>query len=197
MVQTAPVAPDGSFVLDHTWVGALQVGASLRGAGEANQTIDFQPVAASPAPTSGIVIDLAPSSRTIDVIVRSAVATTIEGGQVILLPGHKPISNVGDLIRGQSGGVQTHMARPLVGENVPRALLDKVRSGDLVAHVEHARAGDLTVCAFGLTGDLQDPQYVHTLQSHISELAVKCEYIGPTTSVVVLAVPPLQRFDEK
>ena len=197
MVQLAPVAPDGSFVLDHTWVGALRIGASLRGAGEANQNIDFQPVAASPAPTTGVAIDLTQSSRTIDIIVRSAVATGIEGGQVILLAGHKPISNVGDLIRGQSGGVQTHMARPLVGENVPRALLGKVRSGDLIAHVEHTRAGELTVCAFGLTGDLQDPDYVRTLQAHISELAVKCEYIGPTTSIVVLAVPPLQRFDEK
>jgi predicted Ser/Thr protein kinase len=197
MVQIAPVAADGSFVLDHTWVGALRVGASLRGAGEANQNIEFHPVAASTAATTGVTIDLAASSRTIDVIVRSAVATPIDGGQVILLAGHMAISNLGDLIRVQNIGVQTHMARPLVGESAPRAVLDKVRSGDLIAHVEHARAGDLTVCAFGLTGDLHDPDYIQTLQSHISELAVKCEFIGPTTSLVVLAVPPLQRFDEK
>jgi hypothetical protein len=31
--------------------------------------------------------------------------------------------------------------------------------------------------------------------AHIAQLALKCETIGPDTTVVVVAVPPQQRFD--
>src|SRR5262249_48310958 len=155
-------------------------GAAVRGISELNEHIEFLSVPASRAPVVGLVLGLVQSTRTIDVIVRSAVATPLEGSQVILLTGRQQLHNVGELIRMQSVGLQTHMARPLVGESVPRAALDRVRSGDLIAHVEHASLGELTACAFGLTGDLHDPDYVRTLQSHISQLAIKCEYLAPT-----------------
>jgi len=81
----------------------------------------------------GEYVDDMPSADALHaVILRSAVATPLEGGQVILLRGRQSIRNVGELIRAQSAGMQTQLARPPVGENVPRAVLDKLRSGDLV-----------------------------------------------------------------
>jgi len=197
MGQIAPVAADGSFSLAGVSIGALRIGATARGNGEENSSIEYVAVPASPAPVTGLSLRLSQSQRTVDVVVRSAVATPLEGGQVILLTGKQTIRNLGELIRAQNAGVQTHMARPMVGESVPRAVLDRVRSGDLVAHIEHATPGELTACAFGLSGDLHDPDYIRTLQNHLSQLAVKCEHVGPNTDIVVLAVPPQQRFDEK
>jgi hypothetical protein len=145
----------------------------------------------------GITLGLALSNRAIDVVIRSAVAMPLEGAQVILVAGKQSPKNLGDLLRGQNAATQVHLARPVVGENVPRTVLDKIRPGDLVAHVEHARLGELTVCAVGLNGDLHDPAFVQRLQSHVSQLAIRCEQIGPATSVVELDVPPQQRFDER
>jgi hypothetical protein len=197
MAQIGTVAADGSFSLAGASTGALRIGATARGNGEANESIEYIAVPASTAPVTGLSLRLLQSQRTVDVVVRSAVATPLEGGQVILLTGKQTIRNLGELIRAQNAGVQTHMARPMVGESVPRPVLDKVRSGDLVAHIEHASPGELTACAFGLSGDLHDPEYIRTLQNHLSQLAVKCEHVAPNTDVVVLAVPPQQRFDEK
>jgi len=59
-----------------------------------------------------------------------------------------------------------------------------------VAHVENVVTGELTACAIAFTGDLLDPQVWKLLQDHISEIAFKCEQIGPDKSVVVLSVPP-------
>jgi hypothetical protein len=197
MAEIAPVARDGSFELAGAPVGALRIGAAFSTTGENNESIEYVAVPASTAPVTGLSLRLVQSQRTIDVIVRSAVAMPLEGGQVILLTGRQAIRNLGELIRAPNAGVQAHMARPMVGESVPHAVIDKVRSGDLVAHIEHASAGEITACAFGLSGDLHDPDYIRRLQDHLSQLAVKCEYIGPNTDVVVLAVPPQQRFDEK
>ena len=197
MVQIAPVAADGSFSLAGASIDALRIGASTRGNGENNESVEYVAVPASTAPVTGLSLRLLQSQRTVDVVVRSAIATPLEGGQVVLLSGRQSIRNLGELIRAQNAGVQTHMAQPMVGESVPRAVLDKVRTGDLVAHIEHASPGELTACALGLSGDLHDPEYIRTLQNHLSQLAVKCEHVGPNTDVVVLAVPPQQRFDEK
>jgi hypothetical protein len=191
------VAPDGSFVIARAPTGALKLGAGIRHSAEFDLNIEYLPVPASPAPVVGITLGLALSNRAIDVVIRSAVAMPLEGAQVILVAGKQSPKNLGDLLRGQNAATQVHLARPVVGENVPRTVLDKIRPGDLVAHVEHARLGELTVCAVGLNGDLHDPAFVQRLQSHVSQLAIRCEQIGPATSVVELDVPPQQRFDER
>src|SRR5262249_35543978 len=147
---------DGSYTLAGASTRELRVGAAVRGISELNQQSEFVAVPASAAPVVGLSLVIAESTRTIDVIVRSAVAMPLEGGQVILLRGRQQLHNLGDVIRMQTASMQTHMARPLVGENVPRAALDRARSGDLIAHIEQAFLGELTACAFGLSGDLHD-----------------------------------------
>jgi hypothetical protein len=193
----APVAADGSFVIARAPTGAIKLGAGIHHIGDFDAHVEYVPVPASPAPVVGVTLELSLSSREIDVVIRSAIEMPLEGAQVLLLPGKQSPKNVGDIIRGQADGIQVRLARPIVGENAPRTVLDKIRPGDLVAHVEHARLGELTVCALGLNGDLHDPAFVQRLQSHVSQLAIRCEQIGPSTSVVELDVPPQQRFDDR
>jgi len=192
--MVAPVAPDGSFTM-RAPVGDLRLGALTRGNDEFDAHIEYRAFPASPAPLTDVSLSLAVSTRTLDVVVRSAVATSLESAEVLLITGTQEIAGLDDLNRLQIMGMQVRFARPVVGENVPRRVLDKIHAGDLVAHVDHAALGDLTVCAINFSGDLLDPTFVQRLQAHYSQLAVKCAHVGPNATVVELAVPPQQRFD--
>ena len=192
--MVAPVAPDGSFTVERATVGALRIGASVRGDDEFDEHAEYRTLPASPAPLADVSLSIALSARTLDVVVRSAVAAPLESAQVIVLAGKQEIATMDDLVRLQITGVQIRFARPVVGENAPRAALGVLRSGDLVAHVEHAGLGELTACAINFGGDLADPSFVQRMQAHSSQLAVKCDHVAPDAAVVVLDVPPQQRF---
>src|SRR5262249_52760626 len=145
-------------------VDAVRIGVEVFGRNDMTGDIEFQTYPASPRPIAGLQLTATLSNRVLDVIVRSTVAMPIDGAQVILLSGlgrtrikSESLKIVGDLAQFRGAGVQTHFAKPIVGENVPKAASDKIRTGDLVAHVEHARPGELLVCALALSGDLVDP----------------------------------------
>jgi hypothetical protein len=144
---------------------------------------------------TSVALALARSPRNLDVVVRSAVATSLESASVIVLAGTRSIRSLGDLVRAQTAGIQLRPAHAVAGSEVPQPVADQLQPGDLVAHIEHARLGDVTVCALGLGGDLLDPTFLRRMRSHFAELAVKCEHLGPSRAVAVLAVPPQQRFD--
>jgi hypothetical protein len=190
----APVAPDGSFTVAGVPRRALRIGPVVRG-GENGDRFAPQPLPASTGPTAGISLGVALPSRVLDVVVRSAMAAPIEGAQVVLVTGKRTIRSLGDLARAGRMGLSSRLAKPVAGEDVPRAVLDKIRPGDLVAHIEHAEPGELTVCAVSFSGDLLDPDFWSRLQAHKAELALKCEPIGPTTAIVELAAPPQPSFE--
>jgi predicted Ser/Thr protein kinase len=193
--MVAPVAADGSFAIAGVTLGAVRVGVLVKSSEAMGAQLEFQLRPASPAPITDLQLGLASSTRIVDVVVRSAVASSLEGAQVVVVSGKPQIRNVGDLVRLQTSGVQARLAKPVVREQAPKPVLDKLRSGDLVAHVEHVALGEITVCAFAFTGDLLDPQVQKRMQDHVAELALKCEPVGPDTTVVVIRVPPQQRFD--
>ena len=191
----APVAADGSFAFDGATVDALWLGAGTAG-GEFSQHVQSQGLPASPAPVSGVALRFTQSSRTLDAIVRSAVAAPLEGAQVIVVPGKRSIGTAADLIRVHAPDMQWSFAKPVVGEDVPRAVIGKIRHDDLVAHIEHATPGDVTACAIGISGDLLDPQVRRRFLAHLPQFTLKCEHVGPSADVVLLVTPPQQRFDE-
>jgi len=147
-----------------------------------------------PASSKSVIdLDLATASRrTIDVVVRSAAATPIEGGEVFLRSGKLQIKNVAELLNSHAMGAQAVFAKPVVADRLPTPLAKAIHPGDLLAHAEHAAQGDVTVCAIAYNSDLSDSQ---VWRDHILELPLKCEQIGPNTSVVVIRVSPLPRFD--
>ena len=193
---SAPLAADGTFTLDGVSAGAVQIGLSIGGGSDdIARVAAYTPRPASRAPITDLRLTVPSSTRSIDVIVRSQVATPVDGAQVILFAGRHKLTNVEQIIRIQGHGVQVAFAKPVVGENVPAPVLGKVRPGDLVAHVEHAFPGELTVCAVAFAGDFFDPVALKRLQAHIAELAAHCEPLAPDGTLVVVSVPPQQRFD--
>ena len=49
--------------------------------------------------------------------------------------------------------------------------------------------------AIGLAGELLDPESRRQLLAHIADFTLTCQHVGPSDGVVVLSVPPQQRFD--
>ena len=191
----ARVAADGTFTLSGVPTGAVRIGVQVREPSGIEENIAFQSLPASPGPLAGIALDLVQSDRAVDVVVRSAVTATLPGAQVLILPGTLEIQSVNDLLRLQGRGVQVRMAAPAGSSPAASPAGAPLRGDDLVAHIEHVAPGALTVCAIGLSGDLLDPAAMRRLQSHIAQIAMRCEHASPTTRTVVLTVPPQQRFD--
>lgn len=193
----APVAQDGSFILAGAPMTALQIGVSLREAGEFDGHIGFETVPASPAPVTGLTLRAASSNhtmnRTIDVVVRSTIATPIDGAYVDLLAGKHSIRTPDDFNRLQTADLQFHLAMPVIGNDVPGPVLGQTQPGDLIAHFEHAWPGDLTICAGTYPGDLMDAR--QRSRAQFSRLAIKCRAVEPTKAVVVLEVPPQPRLE--
>jgi len=191
----APVAADGSFVLDGSPMGALRVSVTVRDREGKGQRIEYQTEPASLAPITNLRLALPSSTRNLDVIVRSTVAIPVHGARVILLSGRQPIKSAKDLMRIQAASVQGYFAKPIGWEAIPEAVRDKIRPGDLVTHIAHAGLGELTVCALGYPDDFGDPAIAKRWQDHVSQVALHCEPTGPDATVVIVAVPPPQRFD--
>ena len=187
----AAVGPDGTFALSGVTPGAVRIGVSVRDHG--SRHLEFGSIPTSPGPVIGLQLAVATSTHKIDVVIRSAVATTIEGAEVFLISARQQLQNLGDLVRG-TASLQYYPAKPIVGDSLAGPLAGTIRSGDLLAHVEHASRGDLTVCAFSFP-DLLDPAVQRNMDADVSRITVKCKQIGPDANVVVLEVSPQPRFD--
>jgi predicted Ser/Thr protein kinase len=190
----APIGPDGSFVLSGVPRGAGQIWVE-NWSGEREWHAESQPVPASPRSISDVQLTVAKSTRTVDVVVRSAAATRLDGAAVLLIAGKQQPRTGADLSRLKSTAVVRRLAKPSAAEATPGPGADKIRDGDLLAHMEHARRGYLTVCAYSLNDELRDPAAEQRFQVHFEQLLLTCKQIGPNASTVVLSVPPPQRFD--
>ena len=190
----APVAPDGSFTIAGVLVRAARVGVAERGDLDFTERVEYRALPASPASVTDLQLAISSSQRTLDVITHSPLATPLEAVQVVVLAGKHAIANLGELLRFQTTG--THVAYAISPTaDAPPAVADKLRPGDLVAHLTHVHTGALTVCAFAIPGDLADHEDLKRMQAQFAKLAFKCEQVGPDASAVVVTVPPPQRLD--
>jgi hypothetical protein len=196
-VLLAPIGSDGTFSLDGASVGAVRIGVSIQ-TGWAGERLELDTLPASPTSITGLQLTFATSNREMDIVVRSAVDTPLDGVLVVLMSGKHPIDrlkNVRDLDRMPGIGVQYRYAVPAVDEDAPKGASGKLRTGDLVAHFAHAHTGDLTACAYTIGGDLADAGPWRRLRDHAEQLALRCEPVAPDANLVVVTVPPQQRLD--
>jgi hypothetical protein len=190
----APIAEDGTFVVDGAPTSKIQIGIATRD-GLGLGSIETTALPAS-AETKGVHLALIASQRALDLIARSSTAQPLDSAQVVVFAGYLVIKSVDEInARVGTGAVTIQFARPLVGEAVPQPLLDKIRTGDLVAHFTRVAAGELTACAIGFNGDFRDTRFATTLQSHARDLAFHCEWVGADAATVIVEAPPQKRFD--
>jgi hypothetical protein len=198
----APLQADGSFEVLAVPKARLAVVVALWSM-EQTSDVAFTPLPAGDDVTGLELSTPAGNGRALDVIARSSVAATLDGAQVFLLPGRHSFHKASELFHSRDpkrheepmGNMQSRFARPMVGEGGAQATLGKLRPGDLVAHFDDARSGEVTACVVGISGDLKDPVIARKVFAHADELELRCETAGPDDKAIVVEAPPQKRFD--
>ncbi|MEJ7599444.1 MAG: protein kinase [Kofleriaceae bacterium] len=187
----APVASDGTFVVDNMPRGNSRIGLVVRKIdGEAFALRDIV-VGARP-----LEITLAPpTARAVSVLVRSASSTPLDGAIVFVLPGKVGIQSTRDLkVLFAAAQVSIVTARAIVGEP-PRTVAGKYLRGDLIATFSNAPIGNGMMCALGVQGDLSDPVFSELLFKSLDKLDVRCSPLAAGAAVATLEIPPMKRLD--
>jgi tRNA A-37 threonylcarbamoyl transferase component Bud32 len=192
-LTVAPVAADGSFSISGVTRGAVFLTVKIHGRDVHGERGDYRRLPASPGSVSDVALAIRPATRALDIVVRSSVSATITTAAAWVLSGRWDIKNVGDLLRSPAIARGEIHPQP-IGDSVPPALAGKVRRDDLLQHVEHVPEGELTVCACSLPADL-GADAERRMMAHLSDLVVRCQHTGPGDQLVVLTVPPQQRFE--
>jgi hypothetical protein len=188
----APVAADGSFTIARVPVGSLRIGASRLGSG-IGQAFSMQDIVVGPKGRTDVVVQPA-NARKLRVVARSQVAVPLAGATVVVVAGTITLKTAGEannVLR--SPGVALETARPVIGEAPPE--LGKLLAGDLVATFANAPAGPATACAWGVSGDMADPEYRKKVYEHSDELEVRCVPVAADATTAVVEVPPMKRID--
>lgn len=183
IIVLGAIAPDGSFTIAGAPTTPLRLTMAVRQAFDLDRQLAFHRVAAGTIPVAGIRFEIPSSPRTLDVTVRSTVVAPLAGARVAVLEGQHPIHSVPELLELADVNLQLRSAIPW-----DTSLSERLRPGDLVAHVEHAPPDELTVCASSFFGDPLDLSLDNTVR--FAQLAIRCTRVGPDARTVEIAVPP-------
>ncbi len=185
----APIRPDGTFVLDG--VSTQQVELAL---GEVTSyhggNLQLQELPASRSPVTGLVLTLSKTDRVIDVVVRSTLATPLDLAELFVFPGRAHPKTFRELMsQVRPGDIQSGFAQPAPATG------SASRAGDLAFHFTDVHAGELTVCAVGLAGTLEQVEMNGKLQARYGDLELRCTDVAADATRVVVETPPQKRID--
>jgi hypothetical protein len=137
------------------------------------------------------------SERVVHVIVRSTVSQPITNGQVVVMPGNVPSTNL-DVLLNTLRNANVKNLRPIIGENAPPAVIANAKAGDLYATIPGVPAGQVSACAVGFPPlEQMDESFSKQLDLPANRVRVQmpCVLLGPTDDVAVVEVPPWPRMD--
>ncbi|MEO8706332.1 MAG: protein kinase [Kofleriaceae bacterium] len=188
----APVAADGSFVVDGVPRSKLRVFAALRNASSrslASVIVEVhQPV------VKGIEIAVANPKRVVHVLVRSTVGAPVGNAQVLVFPGLYK-STTAERMNLELAGGSFRLARQIELEKAPPAVVTQAHPGDMFASVQQVPDGAASACAIGLPNDLSDPTLDAKIRMNLAKLEIRCVPIPAGVETVVVEVPPWPRLD--
>jgi serine/threonine protein kinase len=189
----SPIGEDGSFAIEGAPTVELRVGTNVMiGGGEMRASVT---VPSGTRTVDHISLGEPNSERTLDVVVRSTLALPLDHATVYLLPGHPTIHTRADLVEvSDHDGVIQQITASAVSQPPPSGI-GATSPGDLIARFTHVQPGELTACAFGLTGDLQDPAMLRKLEAHPAELAVQCARVRLDDRALTIETSPQKRLD--
>jgi predicted Ser/Thr protein kinase len=190
----AMIMPDGTFTAAGVPQTKVNVGVGFSHDSQEGH-VRYTEVPAGKEPVTGLALDATATTRTLDVIARSRLTTPLDTAQIVVVAGKQKFSNVGELNAAVHTGVGIQFARHVAGEGIPHDLMPKFRTGDLVAHFTDIPAGDITVCAVALPGDMMDDEAMKKIESHVAELDLACEVVDGVTKMVVVSTAPQKQFD--
>jgi hypothetical protein len=116
-----------------------------------------------------VTIDIPVGTIELTVQVQALPGNKVDAAQVFLLRGNVAVTNAKQLVDGLFQGSMQGM-KFWFGQGKPQPVFD-----ELVA-------GDYSVCAIPITGDLSDPQFMQRIQENMQTLAVYCKATTVTPS---------------
>lgn len=189
----APVAPDGSFMVDGVPRHEVRVFAAIDGLTQ-HLMSGTHLVVRGPV-VRGIALSLARSTRAVHVIVRNTVTTKLTSAEVLVLPGRVPSMSFLEIKRQFHGGsISIRYAHQLEGEHVPSRLVEAAQPGDLFATMTEVPDGVASACAFALP-EVPYEEFMRKMYAHYDKLQVICTEFHENAEFVTLEVPPPPRFD--
>ena len=191
--QMAPVGADGAFSIDGVSQNKIEV--SLVVERDLEKLFSSTIVNAGSDPVTNLVLDPGGSVRKVDVIGRSTLSVPLEGVQLFMLPGRYNFTNAGQFNSQSYPGLSILFGKHPAGESIPKNLAKVFRPGDLVAEFTGVPEGEITICAFGIMGDMQDRKEREKLMAHLDELELHCETVNGQATIAVVATAPQKSFD--
>jgi protocatechuate 3,4-dioxygenase beta subunit len=171
----ARTAADGTFTLPQVPEGTHVVSAMQQGMMTMKSTsVTVQVSAGKP---TNVTIDIPAGTISLTVNVHALPGQKVDAAQVFLLSGAVTVATGRQLLDGFFQGSLQGM-KFWFGQGKPSPQFD-----ELVA-------GDYSVCAIPITGDLSDPQFMQRVQENVQTLAVYCKPLK------IAASPDQQSFDD-
>jgi hypothetical protein len=192
---TAPIAADGTWRIEPVPRGK---GAVVVGFGLGRRRFRRTEVTIGATPVGPVEIEVAKAGVPLHVIVRNQVEVKITLGFVFALRGKATVKLIKDLRGIRDEMVEGKAYPPRTGAADP-AIKDRLRPGDVAATLPALELGEVTVCAFGISGDLEDAAYMSRLDRYLPDMPLACvpATIADPDQVVVVEVPPMKRLPDE
>jgi len=140
-----------------------------------------------------VKLELTTSSRLLQVVIRSTIATSVPRAYVVVFAGDVHVTNLREMQDRPEHSHQTWAHQ--VDGSAPQTVRTHARPGDLYAPVTAAPEGVATACAIGWPPEVGDPALAAKVTAHLERVEVRCVPVAATDEVVVVEVPPFPRFD--
>jgi predicted Ser/Thr protein kinase len=188
----APVAADGSFVVDGVPRAKVKVVAALlsTSAQIAGVIVDVKT-----AIVRDVGLALQHGTRSIDVIVRSTVGLPLPNAQVVVFRGSQPTVIKLSVLNAHALSGRVKLASHFEGTSPSPAISSRAKAGDLWATIADIPDGPTSVCAVGLPLDLSDPALEKKLKRSADLFELHCVPVPATNEPIVIETTPAPRLD--
>jgi hypothetical protein len=188
----APVAPDGSFVVEGVPRGNMAIGASVERTGVDNLRTRTPLVIAGPV-VSGVHVAVPTTTRVVQLVVRSTIGAGLTHAEAWIAQGHIAPKSAAEMFRGASSFAQCMATVP--DEHAPAAARARAKPGDVWCAMRDVPDGAATACAVWLPSEIDDPDLYKKANDHLDKIPLGCTPVGVHDDVVLVEVPPWPRFD--
>jgi hypothetical protein len=189
---SAPIGPDGRFVLDGLQRGAVRV--RMAPAIAMQPRVQIMTVVVGAPIVRGVELVATTTHRTIPVVVRANVGDSIPSAQVMIFDGKIAAKTLLELQR-VSASASADVAVAMRPELIPDAVKSIARRGDVIATITGVPVGPATVCAIAQPKDNgDDSDLQRKIVTHLDRLELRCVPLAPADRVKVIEVPPFPRL---
>jgi hypothetical protein len=192
---SAPLAPDGSFVLRGVPQGKM-VFRTLVELSTAD-LVSSQELVVNKPEITGVRLEVKASGRPLHLLVRSLYGAPLATANVFVMGGKQPAEqSLAKVVASRQDFTAKLASKPLPEQQKP-PVQARMKAGDLYALIASRPDGEVSACAIPLPEHLDDPQLVGLRNDtkKLEKISVRCVPVTANDDVVIVPVAPWPRFD--